>query len=259
MLHGRMRLGCLLLPVGLMLAAPAAMADVSDTIFRIEATSTLGNAVLEVGSDQLVPDPATGGQRWELPAAYDLWGTTELIARLEQATVRIVDDPTNVPRILVNFTIIAGAADAEFLVNSPVVSFAPLPAALSAGNATAGFTLTDYNDGVLAELSGMDPDNALGIFTAQYNGYPAGTVFANLVPYLSVGDGGTDSASDAVPPVGTWQPIGVDVTDIAFDNAFTLTALDSMSGQTSFLVIPEPVGSLALLAAGGIAMLRRRR
>ncbi len=251
---------CAALLVGL-LVAPMASADISETIFNLAVTNTNGSsATFSVPSTALEPDPGTGGYIWELEFAEELWdfNNNDLVATLNQATVRIVEDSNSFPRIISNFQINNGEADSEFLVESPVVSFDPiLPAAYSEGRATASFTLTDHNDGIPAELAGLDPDNGLGIFTAYYNGYPAGTEFANLVAYMSVDNGGSESASQAFPPVGTWAPIGVDVNDISFNNAFTLTGSDQMSGQTSFMVTPEP-GALMLLGVG-LAFLARRR
>lgn len=246
-----------LFAVGLaLLATGVALASVSPVIFRIEATNGINSDFYEVTSDQLVPDPVTGGQKWVLAGPYELGPVSDLIATLNSATLTLVDDPLNTPRLLMNFEVLCGETDATFLVESALVSFPTLPANESRARATAGFTLTDYNDGIPAALEGMDPANGLGIFTAQYNGFvPDGVEFANLVAGLYTDSGGTVTANQKKPPTG-FEYLGVGVYDISTMNAFTLTANDLMSGQTSFFVMPEPLSAL-LLAALGLCARRR--
>jgi len=240
------------LVAGLVLAtATAAVAGVSPVIFRIQATNANGTATFSVPATALVPDPGTGGQRWALGGPVTLASGSNVIATLNMANVRLVDNRLNIPRVIVNFEIANGDLDATFAVESAVVDFLPIPAALSEGRATAGFTLTDFNDGVPASLQG--PGGGAGIFTGFYNG---STVFANLIAGLSVNNGGTVTGTGKVPAVGTWQDIPVAVTDISLRNDFTLTARDSMSAQTQILVTPEPA-ALALVACG--LLLARRR
>jgi hypothetical protein len=246
------------LPVALLVLTPVAQAGISNVIFRVEASNTAGsNAVYEVDSSQLVPDPTTGGQKWTLPAGgVELWDGTDLIAKINTATLKVVDDATNFPRILLNFEILAGTSDATFLTQSPVVSFTPVSSVLAAGKANAGFTLTDQNDGIPAVLNGL---GGAGIYTAQYNGpLPSGgTVFANLVPGLTATGGATTAASDALPATG-FLPIGEAVYDISLTNDFTLTANDLMSGQVAFFLTPEPT-AISLLTLGLLTVVWRRR
>jgi len=238
--------------VGLVLAtASAAVAGVSPVIFRIEASNANGSTFYEVTSAALVPDPGTGGQTWSLGAPVTLMSGSNIIATLNMANVRLVDINTNIPRVIVNFDIANGDLDASFVVKSAVVDFATIPAFLSVGRATAGFTLTDFNDGVPASLQG--PGGGAGIFTGFYNG---STVFANLIAGLSVNNGGTVTGTGKEPAVGTWADIPVAVSDISLRNDFTLTAKDLMSAQTQILVTPEPA-ALALIACG--LLLARRR
>ncbi len=244
----------------LLTVASPALADISPVIFHIEASNEFGSVVFEVMSDELVPDPATGGQKWTLDMAQELSlgpAPEDLIATLENASLTVVDDTFNYPRIIMNFQLQAGLSDAEFLVESPLVSFSTLGEADSAGRATAGFSLSDFSDGIPAMLQGLDPGSGLGIFTAQYNGFvPTGTQFANLIAELGADSGGTISASDSFPASG-FAAIGENVDDISVMYGFTLTANDLMSGQNTFVVFPEPAGiALILLAVAGI---RRRR
>lgn len=229
----------------------AAVAGVSPVIFRIDASNANGSAFYEVTSASLVPDPGTGGQRWALGGPVALMSGPHVIATLNMANVRLVDVHTNIPRVIVNFELANGDLNATFSVKSAVVDFITIPAHLSEGRATAGFTLTDFNDGVPASLQG--PGGGAGIFTAFYNG---STVFANLIAGLSVNNGGTVTGTGKVPAVGTWQDIPVAVNDISLRNDFTLTAKDFVSAQTQILVTPEPA-ALALVACG--LLLARRR
>lgn len=238
---------------GLVLAtASVAVAGVSPVIFRIEASNANGSTFFEVTSASLVPDPGTGGQTWSLGGPVTLADGPNVIATLNNANVRLVDVNTNIPRVIVNFDIAGGDLNANFVVKSAVVDFLTIPAFLSVGRATAGFTLTDFNDGVPASLQG--PGGGAGIFTAYYNG---ATVFANLIAGLAVNNGGTVTATGKEPAIGTWADIPVAVSDISLRNEFSLTALDLMSAQTQILVMPEPA-TFALIAAGALLAIRRR-
>jgi hypothetical protein len=232
----------------------AAFASVSDVIFQINASNANGSTVFTVHAIDLVPAPP--GQAWTLPAPVQLSSGSGLIGTLDMATLLIVDDPHNFPRILLNFDLYAADLDAQFVVTSPLIGFPTLPAALAQGRATAGLTLTDYSDGIPAVLGGLPSGH--GIFTADYNGMvPGGTEFANLLPGLTATDGGTASGSAAQPPSG-WLSIGQDVHDISLMFGFTLTARDSMSATDTYVVTPEP-GALALLALGVLGIVARRR
>jgi hypothetical protein len=238
----------------LVLGVSGAYGNVSGFIIDITASNSSGTDSFSVPLGDLVSDP--DGGHWALPLGGHVLSTPgNVIATLNAATLRYVDNPLNIPRILMSFEIVAGNLNTTIGVKSPLVSFPTLPASSSQGRATAGFTLSDYSDGVPASLEGL---SGFGMFTADYNGFvPGGTQFANLVPGpLTATDGGTAVANGVLPPVGTWQTIGVGVNDISLMEAFTLTGKDLMSTTNSFLVMPEPT-ALALLALGALALRRR--
>lgn len=239
----------------LLLAASTAGAGISPVIFRIDVSNAGGSAYYEATSGDLVPDPGIGGYRWVLPAYQDLDSGGNLIAVLNAATLRVVDNPAGFPRVILNFDLLAGAQDLDVTVKSALVSFSPLPAALAAGRASVGFTLTDYVDGVPAQIAGP---GGMGMFTAQYNGFvPGGTTFANLIPLVTAGVGSSTSVNDAVPPA-SFALIGQAVSDISVMYEFSMTAMDLMSGQSTYVVTPEPAG-LALFGMAGLALALRRR
>jgi len=243
---------------GLLLATSMAAAGVSPVIFRIEASNALGTDTWTVSSADLVPDPGTGGQMWTLAGAHYLKSSlTNTIATLNAATLAVTDDPLNYPGIMLNFQIRAGSLDTVIHITSAMVSFGTLPASETAALCNAGFTLTDFDDNVPAQLASMNPGAGLGIYTAQYNGMvPTGTTFANLAALYATDHGGTATASYTYPAGGGFQPLGVPLSNISVACDFTLTAKDLMSGDTTYYVMPEPA---ALLLLGLLAGLRVRR
>jgi hypothetical protein len=92
-------------------------------------------------------------------------------------------------------------------------------------------------------------------YEANYNGLaPAGTNFAAFIPGLVVATpGGSNATSDGT---GGFLPIAGAVSSMSSRFAFTLSAHDSASGTSSFVVVPEPA-SLALVLAGVLAFRRR--
>jgi hypothetical protein len=241
-----------------LLLATSAVASVSPVIFQINASNVNGSTSFSVSSANLVPDPATGGQKWILPAAQVLQsGPTNIIGTLNSATLRVVDNVLNTPRVLLNFEVLGGDLNATFTVTSAQVSFPTLPASQTTARFTCGTTLTDYNDGVAAVLQGLGAPVGPGIFTADYNGFvPGGVQFANLITGLTTTGGGTVTANDKKPATG-FQALGVNLTDISTMSAFTLTAADLMSGQSNFFVTPEPASVGLLLTA--LCLVRRSR
>lgn len=233
----------------------AALGAISSPVFRIEASNTMGSDSFEVSSGDLtlVPNlggPGIDGWTWSLPAAEYLSSGMNDIATLTSASLTLVDHPF-APRIILNYVLRAAEGDIDATVDSAVVSFATLPASETKARASTGFSLTDFNDGVPAELAGP---GGLGMFTALYDGT---TQFANLVPLLTANGGESPSLSDVRPlPPATWEMLGVPVYSMQVHHAFSLTARDLMSGQNTYIIMPEP-GALALAALAGLFLRRR--
>ncbi|MGB9624123.1 MAG: PEP-CTERM sorting domain-containing protein [Phycisphaerae bacterium] len=139
-----------------------------------------------------------------------------------------------------------------FTVNSAVVSFDPL--VNNWAYATAGVTLTDSTTNG-ASIAGLQAGGKT--YEAMYNGT---TVFADLVSGFSV-PSGTLTMTERKPPLPADAVlIPGAVSSISSQFKFTLSASDSASGTSSFVVgaVPEPA-TLVLLAVGAAAMGRVRR
>ncbi len=160
------------------------------------------------------------------------------------------------PSVAVGFSVVAGTQATDFTVTSTVFTFGSItnPDAW----ATASMTVTDRSGFNTATLLGLYPDATA--CRAIYNGYPGGSVFASMIPTGSgivTGLGGSETVTDAFPsaPPGL---IADAVTSITTEFKFRLSPGDLASGDVTFTVLPEP-GSVLLLLAGGIGLIRRSR
>ena len=119
--------------------------------------------------------------------------------------------------------------------------------------ASAGVTLTDRNvpaNG--AAITGLFDGGK--VHQARYNGL---SVFANLVSGYAIG-GGTVGSVEAKPSSGSEIIIGA-LTSIQSEFRFTLSANDSASGTSTFVVIPEPA-TVGILSIGAVlALLKKQR
>lgn len=247
------------------IAAPA-MAGLVGPAFSITATDALGNEATY-----------TAEAEWDGAAQTWTFGESETIYLMDGATRVATLNPLATPGgggsgtgsvyyadpiVNLNFSVQAGATSTVFRIASALLTFPTIPAPLAKGSASAAFSVTDVN-GNGATLTGIgDPFGAQGGYLAQYNGlagnlpFPAGTTFAELHNSVTALPFSTRTVSTNVPPAGL-QNIGTALNDMSSLVSFTLSARDLASGTTSFFVIPEPA-SLALLAAGGLLLARRR-
>ena len=225
-----MAVAAMLLAAGL----PAA----ADMIVSVRVTAGDANAVQEF---QVLCN--AGAADWTLAKPVDIMAGDVMLARVTDLGIQ-----TDVePYVNLKFAVEAGAADTAFDISSAVVSFAPL--STPQAYASAGATLTSDSDGatITGLFSGM-------IYQARYN---SSAVYANLVAGFAISGDQTIGHTDRKPASGH-DTISGTVSSIESEFKFTLSALDQASGTSRFEVVPEP-GTLMLLAAGGLAVLRRRR
>jgi hypothetical protein len=158
------------------------------------------------------------------------------------------------PRVMLNFSVVAGTADTTFSIVSNLLGFTTLNPA--EGTATAAVTVTD-NDGNGATGTGLYTGDKF--YSSIYNG---STVFGNLVGSPVTAAGWASSTGSGNVPA--WQGMG-SVSSMQAGFNFRLSANDGASGTSNFVVrsvVPEP-GSIAALLAGvlgiGGAMIRRKK
>ena len=132
-------------------------------------------------------------------------------------------------------------------------------ARINAGSDSYRFQMTI--DFVNETITGLWDSDAADVLAGVYDGNDGGSP---LLPYNGSFGSGTDSVNDGTLNVGgslppfAWTP-GFTIDTImlkARDNNGALGAIDNV--LVTFVPIPEPT-SLALLAAGALLMLRRRR
>ncbi len=253
--------------VGLCLLASVAIAhaDVSDVVFRVDASNGTGAGFIEITEDQgeWLPDGDDMKYIWVLEQPMDIVDpvSRSVIATLipgsggDATGVEIQQDPV----VNLGFAVQAGAADTMFSFSSAKLTFPSIASA--EGRAQAAFNLTDSDgsgpdpgNGVYATLTGQFP--AGDAYRAQYNGFPVGTTFQEMIQPYSADFFSSAPSNEEHPNGGGFIPIPGVVTDMSAQISFELSAFDLASGTTTFEVIPEPA-ALALFAVAGL-LLRRR-
>lgn len=222
-----------------LMLAPLASADLSDVIFRIEASNASGSGSFEATVDDA--DFENGIWTWS-GTGIPIMDGDELVAFVDSANTSIVSDPV----ISLGFALTAGTSDTSITISSAVLSFPTLDPAM--GSASVGTTVTDVDGDASALVTGDGPDG--GIYVATYNG---ATEFAELLSMLEVTEA-FDSVSDDAE-TGSLA-IADPVSSMSTSFSFTLSANDAASGTSVFAVVPEPAGVLLLAVAG--AFVRRR-
>ena len=220
-------------------SAPAAKADLSPVFFEVQATSAAGTGTYTVYTEDVTP---TGSTWTWFGFGIPLTDGDNTIAFVEMAVVNIMEDPL----VAVTFAITAGEYDTTVSVSTATVGFPTINNAI--GSASVGVTLTEA-DGNTATLTGNGPNGL--VYLTEYNG---GTTFAEFIDqvYEPVAYGSEDASADT----GGFVPIVDPVSSVAGHLDFVVTANDSASSTSNFVVMPEPA-SIMLLVLGVVALRRR--
>lgn len=212
----------------------------SDVVFTVEVSSSLGSGVLEVTQSMGIFNADFTQFMWMLPGQVAIMDGPTVIATLTGGNVFYDGDPA----IAMGFSIAAGNADTSVSISSGTLGVGLSdPAAI----ASAGLTLTD-GDSNGSALTGQQAGG--GSYRASYNG--STTTFLEAVGALATGSGGTDSADDSAA-----GGIAGLVTDMNSSFSFMLSANDQASGTSSYSIVPAPAALTVL--AGGLVLGRRRR
>lgn len=238
-------------------AVPAANGEISDIVFAIQASNDSGSGQYAATFDEGIYDPVTQTFTWSLAGPVELLSDSgRLIATLEDAALFIHDGST-APEVQLDFDVVAGSSNTEFLIDSALVSFRTIPADLAAGRFGVSATVWDLSNpsnGVWMVKLGSQA----GIFQSYYNGpAPDGAVFRELLGVIGSDSSGSATGGEVFPQTGH-APMNSDVGSISVGAAFVLTAEDRADGTATFEVVPEP-GVLALLTFGMLLAARRGR
>ncbi|MCC6228235.1 MAG: hypothetical protein IT432_03305 [Phycisphaerales bacterium] len=189
---------------------------------------------------------------WDAEHTHWTWNSTSAL-QIKSMSGNVIGELDNChfgffadPVVTLFFDVTAGNSLTSFQIMSGVLNF---PAIVNGqAKASSAVTVTD-NNGNGVTMTGTESGG--NMYRAAYNGQP-GTTFATL-------NGGPISA-------GVWdstnnnaaqgfQMVPGAVTSIWAEYAFKLSAHDSASATSTFVIIPSP-GAMAL---GGLALLASRR
>ena len=154
------------------------------------------------------------------------------------------------PEVGVEFGVRAGGSAATISILSDVVSFGPLVNPMA--YASAGVTLTNIAPAG-ATITGLFGDGQT--HQARYNGT---RVFANLVDTFVVPSTGTVVNEEEYGNESSMITINDTLTSIESEFRFRLSARDSASGSSTFVVTPEPA-TVCLFGLGALSLLRKRK
>jgi hypothetical protein len=231
--------------LGLVLSGSAAgaLADVSEVVLAIHASSSRSEGVLEITSQDGVWDG--GNFFWSTDHEIPIMSGTEVLGTIGAGSrIALYADP----QIAMGFSFQADDADVNVTVTAATLSFPEITNGLA--RADAAFTLMDFL-GSGATLTGLEP--AGGAYRASYN---LGTTFAEGIgPMAVVPPAPLSDESFGSPGGGAYTSIGP-VSSMDAEIAFTLSAHAFASGSSNFEIIPEPAGLLLLVV--GLGVLRRR-
>ncbi|MGP1272097.1 MAG: hypothetical protein ACTS22_02070 [Phycisphaerales bacterium] len=225
--------------------AGSATADITTTVFEITATNANGTATWSYQIDE--SQTQQGDYSWLLDQGIELVDQSNgnTIATLGWATVETIADPV----VSVGFTVFATQQQTSFQINSTLLSFPVINAAVGIARASAGVTIDDFGGGGATFTPGPN-----GAYQAFFNN--GADQFTSLFgSQLSVGDGENVAFS---ADTGAFAPAGVNAVSMSANWDFTLSPGDLATGTSTFELIPAPASGL-LLGLGGLAAARRRR
>lgn len=226
-------------------SATGVLADISDVVLTVRATSERSEGVLEITSDQGYWD----GDNFFWTARQDI-----SITGADGQVLGTVGAGSHLalyadPQIAMGFSFQAGSDPTNVTVSSSVLSFPTISS--PQGRADVAFTVMDFF-GSGASLSGLEPGG--GAYRAFYNG---STTFVDAVHQITVVP--PDALADGsyvYPGGGAYAAIPVPVSSMGAEISFTLSPYGFASGSSNYEIIPEPAGLILLVV--GLGVLRRR-
>lgn len=238
-----------------LVAAASASASPLDPFIVVSASngSGTGSVTVPLAATTLLPN---GSRVYQQVGSVNIMDGANVVATINGlfGLVRPQQSPTLGHGINVTFDLIAGSSSTTFTIDSALFDIPPDPTAAARVSGNVGVTDSNSNG---VSLSGL---NAGGFaYRSAYNGAaPGGSQFAAF--FSTVADpnpGGSQSASDAFPGGGLYNPIGA-ASNMSVRWNFSLTAGDQAAGGGIFEIIPAP-GAAALFGLAGLGMLRRSR
>jgi hypothetical protein len=164
-------------------------------------------------------------------------------------------DPFIVGNLVVTNT---SAFTQTFFLDVAMPIGAPLAATLIGGSVTGTVTDLTGDGATVASLpTGAPIYRALTDVDGFFNGNLAGSLLAGASASAGSFQSATIGPATFGAPIPS-QPYGAVTTNIAIRLAFTLTAGDSASFTSLFVVVPAPAGAFAMLGLFGLGGRRRR-
>jgi hypothetical protein len=250
-------LGAAVLVLGLASAQAGSIA--TSYILRVEATTTAGTATWELapGDPGVSFDGVTDTWTWNSAGPEELKINPfdpDPILTLDSAFLTFVGDPAAAGwgRIFFGYALHADAELVDVTVESGVLDLGITIG--GPGIASGSSTLTESN-GDTATLDAVGGLSGDSLYTASYNLQSAPVQFAELM-----GDLFQPEANKSISQTdNTGAPLATGlVSDMQAQFDFELTAFDQASGDSNYVVMPEPGSAILLLGGIVIGLLRRR-
>ena len=233
----------------LLLAGTAGAGTVgAQTLFEVIASNGQGMSSFVVTTNDVQPMPGGEGFQWSLGSPVEFSNG----ALLDTATFDYMSlMPTArgpAPQISLTFSVQAGGTPTNFLIQSGLLGLTPI--ANAQGLASAAITATDVNitpGNLTATVMGLGPGGN------SYTAFANGSEFVGFIPSVVTAPFFSATENDNFGPAA----IGGSANSMQAQFNFSLTAGDTASGTSNYLIIPEPT-TLSLLGLGALGLLRRR-